>query len=156
MVNYHINHNFNESPIKIAIKPTNSKTGGWRKMSLFSSDGTRKISIQLYMTESGITHVYIYECGAESIEFDSCALTDGESWLTLVVAKIQSAVQITCNGGIPIVYGEECSETVGNDVKSFLVEWHCWLKESLLYSLPQYLGDMFNNVQNFLNFQLYK
>lgn len=139
MTNQRIRHNFEGSPIQVRINPENSNADGWMKIYLFSTK-TWKIAVQLYLTKSRITHVYIHECGAEYKQLDSCALTDGESWLTVVVAKIQSTLQITCNGGIPIVYGQECYNIVGNDVTSLWIDLPCWSEGSLLYFLPQYHG----------------
>ena len=140
MAEEYISHLLDESAISLKIKPP--KSSGWGAVSFFTSDYTLKLSIYMFTTHSGITHVIVDICGNYQRALDSCIVND-ESWVNLVIEKTSLSIEISCGDGEPLVYDEECARKFGDD-SAYISLTSFGLKDgsgSILYFLPYYEGN---------------
>ena len=136
MLDQYLSHFLAEAAINLKIRP--QKSNGWKTASFFNSSYIAKFNLNLYVTESGVTHVSTDVCGNDPRAMADCSFGEN-SWVTLGIAKFDRSFEISCNHMKQIVYGIDCATKVGNDITYMYT--HYFDEGSILYALTQCQGS---------------
>ena len=135
MFDQYISHFLAESPIYLKIGP--KRSGHWAAVTFHASDYSEVFTLRLFMNQAGVTSASVDVCGGEARALAECSFSD-KSWAILVIAKFELSLEISCNEGESLVYGEECAKTVGDVVEYIFV--HNFDDDTLMYLIPHYQG----------------